>query len=126
MELEADFVAMLKAWSSRPISMALTVDDDEDQCSLDDLIPDETGLTAEAISTDRHLSQAIRVAWQSLSPQEQAVLSRRFGLDDHPPQSLKQIGLAMDCSSETIRLIEKRALRRLRHPRRSRRLREFA
>jgi RNA polymerase primary sigma factor len=71
------------------------------------------------------LQEEITGILQTLPPREQDVLKMRFGLDDGYSLTLEEVGLYFNVTRERIRQIEAKALRRLRHPKRSRRLKDY-
>lgn len=98
----------------------------------DDIFPllsqhQERLLEAPDVAHDREeLRERVRYALASLSPREAEVLRQRFGLDGGEERTLNEIGAALDVGPERVRQIEARALRRLRHPKRSRPLAAFS
>ncbi len=92
---------------------------------LVDFIPDET-LASPVDETNRELlREQMRDILSSLSERERAVLALRFGLEDGESRTLEEVGQQFGVTRERIRQIEAKALRKLRHPTRSRKLRDY-
>lgn len=92
---------------------------------MGDFIPDtevETPVNAAASSI---LAEQIRQVLHTLPAREQKVIRMRFGLDDGYPQTLEEVGYQFKVTRERIRQIEAKALRRLRHPSRSKKLKDY-
>jgi len=98
---------------------------EEDDSELKDFIPAEEEYSVEQLALNRALRQELEMVLTTLSPREQDILRLRFGWDDNHPKTLEEIGLRYDVTRERIRQIEAKALRKLRHPSRSRRLKDF-
>ena len=71
------------------------------------------------------LKEQLSGVWKSLTPREEKVLRLRFGLEDGRPRTLEEVGKEFNVTRERIRQIEAKALRKLRHPSRSKKLRDF-
>jgi len=109
----------------QPVSLATPIGEEEDT-ELGDLLEDrDTPALADQVS-DRMLKEQLAKVLSSLDGREQRVIRLRFGLDDGHPRTLEEVGREFGLTRERIRQIEARALRKLRHPSRSRKLREFA
>ena len=91
-----------------------------------ELIPDEDAVSPLDVVADRMRREQIEHVLASLDGREQRVLRLRFGLDDGHARTLEEVGREFGLTRERIRQIEVQALRKLRHPSRSRKLREFA
>ncbi len=114
---------MLKV-SWQPLSLESPIGDDEDS-ELGSFIENETAVTpSEALNT-QSLKEKIEELLATLSPREARILRLRFGLQNGRAYTLEEVGQKFGLTRERIRQIEGRALRRLRHPRRSRQLRDF-
>src|SRR5690606_6277469 len=104
-----------------PVSMESGIGDDEDS-TLNDFIsddrPDPDEFTHESL-----LKDAIEEVLESLTPQEALVIRMRMGMDDGQTKTLDQIGKIFNLTRERIRQLEERALRKMRHPSRSKKLR---
>ncbi len=110
--------------AQRPLSLELPVGEEEDS-ELGDFIEDEeTPLPTEA-AWQELLREEIERVLNSLSPREARVLELRFGLVDGYPHTLEEVGEKFGVTRERIRQIETKAIRRLRHPTRSKRLRDY-
>lgn len=106
-----------------PVSLETPVGEEEDS-HLIDFIEDEKMMPADA-ATMQILKEEMAKALDVLSEREQKVLRMRFGFDDGKPKTLEEVGQEFQVTRERIRQIEGKALRKLRHPSRSRRLRDY-
>ncbi|MBC7542579.1 MAG: RNA polymerase sigma factor RpoD [Candidatus Sericytochromatia bacterium] len=110
--------------AQEPISLETPIGKEEDS-RLGDFIEDrETEAPVTAV-TQELLREDINEVLSTLTPREQQVLRLRFGLDDGRPRTLEEVGQEFGVTRERIRQIEAKALRKLRHPNRNRRLREY-
>jgi len=107
-----------------PISLETPVGKEEDS-KLGDFIEDRDAETPASNVTAGLLREDIIEVMAALSPRERDVLRLRFGLDDGKTRTLEEVGQLFGVTRERIRQIEAKALRKLRHPNRSRRLREY-
>ena len=98
---------------------------DEDSSSLGDFIEDEDALSPMDAAARQMLREQIRIALTSLADREREVLELRFGLVDGQDHTLEEVSRFFEVTRERIRQIEAKALRKLRHPSRSRHLREY-
>lgn len=105
------------------VSLYATIGEDEDSYLID-YIPDESDVTEENVE-QHELRNALMSAMESLSERERNVMILRFGLDGKDPRTLEVIGKEYGVTRERIRQIEAQALRKLRHPSRSRALKDF-
>jgi RNA polymerase primary sigma factor len=110
--------------SQEPVSLETPVGKEEDS-RLGDFIEDRNAETPAASVTQELLREDIIEVMAALSPRERDVLRLRFGLDDGRQRTLEEVGHLFGVTRERIRQIEAKALRKLRHPNRSRRLREY-
>ena len=110
--------------SQEPMSLQQPVGT-EDSGQLGDFIEDETELGPVDATSDQLLKEQLRSILDSLTDRERAVLEMRFGLRDGESHTLEEVGRAFGVTRERVRQIESKALRKLRHPGRSRRLRDF-
>jgi len=124
MEITVTKLRELIKISSEPISLETPVGKEEDS-KLGDFIEDTATDTPAMMVTQELLREDLIQVMASLSPRERDVLRLRFGLDDGRQRTLEEVGQLFGVTRERIRQIEAKALRKLRHPNRSRRLREY-
>ena len=117
-------VKAVKSVSREPISLETPVGEEEDSL-LSDFIEDKDVENPATQTAYVLLKEQIGEVLTTLPPREQEVLRMRFGLDDGYPLTLEEVGLYFDVTRERIRQIEAKALRRLRHPKRSRKLKDY-
>ncbi len=117
-------VKAVKSVSREPISLETPVGEEEDSL-LSDFIEDKDVENPATQTAYVLLKEQISEVLTTLPPREQEVLRMRFGLDDGYPLTLEEVGLYFDVTRERIRQIEAKALRRLRHPKRSRKLKDY-
>ncbi len=110
--------------SQEPVSLETPIGEEEDS-HLGDFIPDEDAMAPSDAATQTLLKEEIKKALETLTPREAKVLTLRFGLEDGHPRTLEEVGQEFNVTRERIRQIEAKALRKLRHPNRSKRLRDF-
>ena len=118
-------VEEIRKLGREPVSLQSPVGDEGD-AELGELIPDEDAVSPLDVVADRMRREQIEHVLASLDGREQRVLRLRFGLDDGYARTLEEVGREFGLTRERIRQIEVQALRKLRHPSRSRKLREFA
>ncbi|MDE6442612.1 MAG: RNA polymerase sigma factor RpoD [Clostridia bacterium] len=107
-----------------PVSLETPIGEEEDS-HLGDFIEDETTATpSDSVSTTM-LKETLLNVLNSLTPREEKVLRLRYGVDDGRPRTLEEVGREFNVTRERIRQIEAKALRKLRHPSRSKHLRDF-
>jgi RNA polymerase primary sigma factor len=114
---------MLKI-SKEPISLETPVGE-EDDSHLRDFIEDKTTLSPLDIAIQDDMRKNIDMALSSLTDKEQEIIKKRFGIGDEMPHTLEDVGNDFDVTRERIRQIEVKAIRKLRHPSRSKWLRTF-
>ncbi len=107
-----------------PISLETPVGEEEDS-HLGDFIPDGDSLSPVEIALEAEKKRKINEVLETLTPREAEVIRLRFGLDDQRPQTLEEVGQVFNVTRERIRQIEAKALRKLRHPSRSKHLRDL-
>lgn len=110
--------------SQDPISLETPIGEESDS-HLGDFIEDKAVDSPVNITTFSLLQEQVRNVLKTLSPQEERVLNLRFGLEDGFPRTLEEVGLEFKVTRERIRQIEAKALRKLRHPTRSRKLKDY-
>jgi len=124
MEMPEDKIRKILKISKEPISMETPIGDDEDS-HLGDFIEDTTTLAPMDAAVYGSLREATSEVLESLTPREAKVLRMRFGIEMNTDHTLEEVGKQFDVTRERIRQIEAKALRKLRHPTRSERLKSF-
>lgn len=124
MEMPEDKIRKILKISKEPISMETPIGDDEDS-HLGDFIEDSATLAPVDAAVYASLRDATSEVLESLTPREAKVLRMRFGIEMNTDHTLEEVGKQFDVTRERIRQIEAKALRKLRHPTRSERLRSF-
>jgi RNA polymerase primary sigma factor len=124
MDMSEDKVRRVLKIAKEPISMETPIGDDEDS-HLGDFIEDATVDSPVDSSIDEGLREATKSVLGSLTAREAKVLRMRFGIDMNTDHTLEEVGKQFDVTRERIRQIEAKALRKLRHPTRSEKLRSF-
>ena len=107
-----------------PVSLETPIGEEEDS-HLGDFIPDEDAPAPAEAAAYSLLKEQIEDVLNTLNDREQNVLKLRFGLEDGRARTLEEVGKEFDVTRERIRQIEAKALRKLRHPSRSKKLRDF-
>ena len=110
--------------SQDPVSLETPIGE-EDDSHLGDFIKDESSLSPEEYATNEILKEEIKSVLETLQPREQQVLELRFGLIDGTCYTLEEVGKRFNVTRERIRQIEAKALRKLRHPSRAKKLKDF-
>ena len=124
LELEPDRVRELLQLAQDPISLETPVGEEED-AHLEDFIQDEE-VGAPADEAGRQLlRRELLSVLKSLTPREERVITLRFGLEDGRSRTLEELGREFNVTRERVRQIEAKALRKLRHPSRAKRLRDY-
>ena len=124
LEMSVDRVREVLKVAQEPISLETPVGE-EDESNLGNFIPDEDAPSPSEQAADVLLREHIEDVMQTLTPREAKVLKLRFGLQDGRMRTLEEVGKEFDVTRERIRQIEAKALRKLRHPSRSKRLKDF-
>ena len=124
MEMPEDKIRKILKISKEPISMETPIGDDDDS-HLGDFIEDLATLAPVDAAVYASLRDATREVLESLTAREAKVLRMRFGIEMNTDHTLEEVGKQFDVTRERIRQIEAKALRKLRHPTRSERLRSF-
>ena len=110
--------------SQDPVSLEIPIGE-EDDSHLGDFIPDETNMSPEDFAVNELLKDEISEVLLTLTEREEKVIRLRFGLEDGRPRTLEEVGQLFGVTRERIRQIEAKALRKLRHPSRSRKLKDY-
>ncbi len=124
MEIAPEKVREIVKVSQLPISLESPIGDEEDN-HLGDFIEDRNALPPVDAASKQLLKEQIGEVLSSLTPREQRVLQLRFGLEDGRSRTLEEVGKEFNVTRERIRQIEAKALRKLRHPSRSRKLKDY-
>lgn len=109
--------------SQDPISLESKMGHEEDS-KIGDLIPDDNALSPQDVAMQNMLKEQLMSVLETLTPREQKVIRLRYGLDDAHPRTLEEVGREFSVTRERIRQIEAKALRKLRHPSKLKRLRD--
>jgi RNA polymerase primary sigma factor len=124
MEMPPERVREIIKISQEPVSLQMQVGEEEDS-HLGDFLPDEKALAPAEAASRQLLKEQMEMVLGSLNERERRVLELRFGLDDGRGRTLEEVGREFGVTRERIRQIEAKALRKLRHPSRSRKLRDY-
>ncbi len=124
MGISVDKVREVIKISQDPVSLETPIGE-EDDSHLGDFIKDESSLSPEEYATNEILKEEIKAVLSTLQPREQQVLELRFGLIDGTSYTLEEVGKRFNVTRERIRQIEAKALRKLRHPSRAKKLKDF-
>lgn len=124
MNLEVEKVREIQKIAQEPVSLETPIGEEEDS-HLGDFIPDEDAQAPQEAATFTMLKEQLIEVLHTLTPREQKVLRLRFGLDDGRARTLEEVGKEFEVTRERIRQIEAKALRKLRHPSRSKKLKDF-
>ena len=124
MGISVDKVREVIKISQDPVSLETPIGE-EDDSHLGDFIKDESSLSPEEYATNEILKEEIKSVLSTLQPREQQVLELRFGLIDGTSYTLEEVGKRFNVTRERIRQIEAKALRKLRHPSRAKKLKDF-
>ena len=124
MGITVEKVREIKKISQDPVSLETPIGEEEDS-HLGDFIPDEDIPSPVDAAAYSMLQKQLREVLDTLSEREKKVLILRFGLDDGRPRTLEEVGREFNVTRERIRQIEAKALRKLRHPSRSKKLRDY-
>ena len=110
--------------AQEPVSLETPIGEEEDS-HLGDFIPDEDASEPSEAASFSLLKEQLMEVLETLTPREKKVLELRFGIDDGRTRTLEEVGKEFNVTRERIRQIEAKALRKLRHPSRSKKLRDF-
>ncbi|MCL2531794.1 MAG: RNA polymerase sigma factor RpoD [Oscillospiraceae bacterium] len=124
LEMEVARVREILRVAQEPVSLETPIGEEEDSL-LGDFIPDEDAPAPADKASMMLLKEQLADVLKTLTPREAKVLAMRFGLEDGHPHTLEEVGREFEVTRERIRQIEAKALRKLRHPSRSKRLKDF-
>ncbi len=124
MDLPAERVREIIKLSQEPVSLERPIGEEEDS-HLGDFVPDTETLAPADAAGQRQLKETVEEVLSSLTLRERRVLQLRFGLEDDRSRTLQEVGREFGVTRERIRQIEAKALRKLRHPSRAQRLRDY-
>ena len=124
LDMPVDKVREIMRVAQEPVSLETPIGEEEDS-HLGDFIPDEDAPVPAEAASHTLLKEQLSTVLKSLTPREEKVLRLRFGLEDGRPRTLEEVGHEFEVTRERIRQIEAKALRKLRHPSRSKKLRDF-
>ena len=124
MHLSLDKVREIVKIAQEPVSLETPIGE-EDDSHLGDFVKDERSMSPEEYTIHEVLKDEISDVLLTLTEREEQVLRLRFGLDDGPCKTLEEVGQMFGVTRERIRQIEAKALRKLRHPSRSKKLKDF-
>ncbi|MDI6602288.1 MAG: RNA polymerase sigma factor RpoD [Thermoanaerobacteraceae bacterium] len=124
MGISEDKVREIMKIAQEPVSLETPIGEEEDS-HLGDFIPDDDAPAPADAATFMMLKEQLKEVLDTLTPREEKVLRLRFGLDDGRARTLEEVGKEFNVTRERIRQIEAKALRKLRHPSRSKKLKDF-
>ena len=124
MEIPVEKVMEIQKIAQDPVSLETPIGEEEDS-HLGDFIPDEESPAPHVSAAYSMLKEQLEEVMSTLTPREAKVLKLRFGLEDGKTRTLEEVGREFQVTRERIRQIEAKALRKLRHPSRSRKLKDF-
>ena len=124
MEISVDKVLEIQKIAQDPVSLETPIGE-EDDSHLGDFIQDDDSPSPQDAASYTMLKEQLEDVMRTLTPREAKVLRLRFGLDDGKARTLEEVGKQFNVTRERIRQIEAKALRKLRHPSRSKKLKEY-
>jgi len=124
MNIPVEKVREIQKISLEPVSLETPIGEEEDS-HLGDFIPDEGALSPADAAAFTLLKEQLMSVLDTLNPREEKVLKLRFGLEDGKARTLEEVGREFNVTRERIRQIEAKALRKLRHPSRSKKLKDY-
>ena len=124
MNMPVDKVREILKIAQEPVSLETPIGEEEDS-HLGDFIPDEGASEPSEAASYTLLKEQLVSVLSTLTPREEKVLKLRFGIEDGRPRTLEEVGKEFNVTRERIRQIEAKALRKLRHPSRSKKLKDF-
>lgn len=123
-QLSIDKIREIERIQQDPVSLETRVGE-EDDSMLGDFVVDPTGSTPQKVAARKLLEEAVEKALDELNERERAIVRLRFGLEDGQVHTLEEVGQAFGVTRERIRQIESKTLQKLRHPVRSKQLRDY-
>ena len=124
MQISVDKVREIIKIAQEPVSLVTPLGEEEDS-HLGDFIPDDDAPAPADAASFTLMKEQLMSVLDTLTPREEKVLRLRFGLDDGRQRTLEEVGKEFNVTRERIRQIEAKALRKLRHPSRSKKLKDF-
>ena len=124
LEMPVEKVREIMRVAQEPVSLETPIGEEED-IHLGDFIPDEDAPAPSDVASHTMLKEQLAEVLSTLTPREEKVLRLRFGLEDGRSRTLEEVGKEFNVTRERIRQIEAKALRKLRHPSRSKKLKDF-
>ena len=124
LEMPVEKVREIMRVAQEPVSLETPIGEEEDS-HLGDFIPDEDAPAPSDVASHTMLKEQLAELLSTLTPREEKVLRLRFGLEDGRSHTLEEVGKEFNVTRERIRQIEAKALRKLRHPSRSKKLKDF-
>ncbi len=124
LDMPVEKVREIMRVAQEPVSLETPIGEEEDS-HLGDFIPDDDAPSPADAASHTLLKETLNSVLDSLTPREEKVLRLRFGLEDGRSRTLEEVGREFNVTRERIRQIEAKALRKLRHPSRSKRLKDF-
>ena len=124
MDMPLERVVEIQKIAQDPVSLETPIGEENDS-HLGDFIKDDDTPSPQDAASDTMLREQLNDVMKTLTPREAKVLRLRFGLDDGKARTLEEVGKTFHVTRERIRQIEAKALRKLRHPSRSKKLREY-
>ena len=124
LEMPVEKVREIMRVAQEPVSLETPIGEEEDS-HLGDFIPDEDAPAPSDVASHTMLKEQLAEVLSTLTPREEKVLRLRFGIEDGRSRTLEEVGKEFNVTRERIRQIEAKALRKLRHPSRSKKLKDF-
>lgn len=124
MGIDVEKVRVVRKIAQEPISLETPIGEEEDS-HLGDFIEDDTAVAPDEAADSIMLREELKAILSTLSERERKVLELRFGLNDGMPRTLEEVGKEFDVTRERIRQIEAKAIRKLKHPTRSQKIKDF-
>ena len=117
-------ISEIERFIQAPISLETPIGEENDS-TLGSFLFDENEKSPTDNAIDNNLQEKIKKSLSTLTPREETVIRLRYGIDDHKPKTLEEVGAIFNVTRERIRQIEAKALRKLRHPSRAKTLKDF-